>query len=346
MIRGFCRLGVAIIALGVVACGSDDDGDNASGGKTRPKLTLAINPAVMSYLPLFVAVDKGYFDDAGVDVELVRYAESANTQIPLLARGDIDVATAVPGPALFNQFTGGFNLKIIGGLSEAKEGHLDEVTMVVGRDVADEISEPEDLRGRKVDIGAEGSPIHFVTGQLLEQAGLTGDDVTLSDRGKTLPDQQLSLKNKAVDVQGSVEPAGSIMEGEGIGSKWLGQADIVPGWQPTLLAASESAVAEKSEALELFLRGYLRAVQDVSDAGPQWTDELVRIAEKWTEAPAELIRATGAPPFAPPDGAVDVSWLERSQEFWAEEGLVEEAVDVNKIIDIAPLERARADAGE
>jgi NitT/TauT family transport system substrate-binding protein len=348
--RRFAGAGMVVVALLAAGCGSDGSGGSGASGKTgsskssRPSLKLSVNPTVISYLPFFVAIDRGYFDAAGVDVKVIRYQQSGNTQIPLLARGDIDVTTTVPGPALFNQFTGGFDLKIIGAATQAKPGYLDDVTMVVGSDSVNEIKTPKDLRGKKVDGAVEGSPVHFFTAALLKQGGLTQDDVTMSFRGKTLADQQLSLKNKAVDVQGSVEPAGTIMEGQGIGRRWLSYRDVIPGYQSTFIAASERAIAEKSDALQRFMRGYLRAVDDLAKAGPHWTPELVDTAVKWTGAPAKLIRATGAPPFAPRDGAVDMSWLEKDEAFWLQEKLVKKRVDVNDIVASGPLNAARAAA--
>jgi ABC-type nitrate/sulfonate/bicarbonate transport system substrate-binding protein len=53
---------------------------------TLTPLRMSINPHFITYTPFFVAMDKGYFKDAGLDIQFTKYTTSANSQLPSLAK--------------------------------------------------------------------------------------------------------------------------------------------------------------------------------------------------------------------------------------------------------------------
>jgi ABC-type nitrate/sulfonate/bicarbonate transport system substrate-binding protein len=55
-------------------------------------------------LPIFVAIDKGYFAQQNLDVRVQKISGSTITQLPSLARGSIDIAPIGLGPGFFNQY--------------------------------------------------------------------------------------------------------------------------------------------------------------------------------------------------------------------------------------------------
>lgn len=63
---------VAVVALVLTACGSD--GDGGGGGENRPKVRLALDwtPNV-NHTGIFIARQQGWFEQAGLDVELLPY---------------------------------------------------------------------------------------------------------------------------------------------------------------------------------------------------------------------------------------------------------------------------------
>lgn len=74
-------------------------------------MRLALNSAALN-LPIFLAIDKGYFAREHLDVKIVRANVPAMMQLPALARGEIDIAPMVLAPGFFNQFTQGFDVKL------------------------------------------------------------------------------------------------------------------------------------------------------------------------------------------------------------------------------------------
>src|SRR5258706_5571265 len=95
--RAFLKLGGALIGTATAAgCAR-----SAARGPGRSRqVSFMLNPAQIAYLPVFYALDRGYFAAEGLDVAIKSYSGSANAQLPLLARGDVDVGGGLcpPGP--------------------------------------------------------------------------------------------------------------------------------------------------------------------------------------------------------------------------------------------------------
>ena len=83
------------------------------GWNADQTIRVSLNPVIYNNLPLLMAADKGYFAQQHLNVVITPINQSAATIIPLLARGDIDMAQVVTAPAFFNAFSEGFNLKVV-----------------------------------------------------------------------------------------------------------------------------------------------------------------------------------------------------------------------------------------
>jgi NitT/TauT family transport system substrate-binding protein len=296
----------------------------AAAAQALQKVRFAVNPGQLVYLPLFVAVDKGYFKDAGLDVQVITYKGSANTQMPMLARGDIDISSVVVGPAMFNQLSEGFGIRLIAALTDSKA-----------------IRTLADLKGRKVDGAAEGNPVDFLVRNALANAGLGKADVTLSYKPRSPSDTPEILRQKVVDVAGVSEPTATLIERDGIGVRWLSYKDVIPWYQDTFLATSEGFLRDHPDALRRFLVGYLRAVRTMANANGTWTPELLGTAKKWTGMPEDLILSVGKLPYWSTTGEVKLDALERVQQFWLKAGLVKKPVAVSRAVEAKPLVQAR-----
>lgn len=84
---------VTALALGGCSASNDAPAPNTSGGGEAPqeltKVTIGISPFQDTYLPI-IGQDKGWFAEAGIEVELKSLAW--NSVMPTLISGDIDMA--------------------------------------------------------------------------------------------------------------------------------------------------------------------------------------------------------------------------------------------------------------
>lgn len=320
-----------------------------AGCRSRPKVThpgdpivLLLNPVQMGYLPIFYAIDQGYFAKEGLNVELKLYSGSANAQLPLLARGDVDVGGVIAAPALFNQAGAGFGIQLLSALTEPRPGYLDGVNVMVRKDVWEQglIRTPKDLRGHTIDGAAQGNPIDLLIRYALLEAGLSLDDVDLSYKVRSPSDVPYLFREKQVDVAGVSEPIATFIAERGLAHKWLGYSEVVPWYQDLFLGASESFIQDRPQEVRAFVRAYLRAAEAVNRSKGQWTPEILATSAKWTKLKPADIAATGRLPYWSPTGKVDPAALARVQDFWTERRLVRDRADIGFLIGGHPAAAA------
>ncbi|WP_141015211.1 ABC transporter substrate-binding protein [Nocardioides sambongensis] len=102
---------VAASATFLTACGSDDDSGGGSGDLTEVKLQLQWLPQAQ-FAGYYAAVDQGFFEEEGLDVEII---PSGGDIVPqdALANGDVDYAIAWV-PKVLGSIEQGANLTNVG----------------------------------------------------------------------------------------------------------------------------------------------------------------------------------------------------------------------------------------
>ena len=134
--------------------------------KLTVMLDWFVNP---DHGPLIVAQEKGYFADAGLDVELIAPADP-NDPPKLVAAGKVDIAVSYQ-PQLYVQVAEGLPLVRIGTLVATPLNSL-----VVLEDGP--VKSIADLKGRKVGYSVGGFE-DVLLAAMLKNHGLTLDDITL-----------------------------------------------------------------------------------------------------------------------------------------------------------------------
>ncbi len=143
---------------------------SAVPGGTR--LATSWNSASGDQVPLWVAADGGYFQKAGLDVD-VRYIASSNSMAALLS-GETQLAH-VGGSEVLSAVAGGADLVVL-----AVPGPVYPYAFYVSPD----IKSADDLKGQKVGVTSAGSSIDTATRVGLPRIGLNPDqDVTLVTTG-------------------------------------------------------------------------------------------------------------------------------------------------------------------
>jgi len=309
------------------------------------KVRVPLSMVTYNNLPFFLAQDKGYFRAAGLDVEFEAYNGSSTAQIPRLARGDVDIMPIAIGPPFFNQFSEGFNVKLIGALSAPKKGWNDTTWLVVREDVWDSkaVRVPKDLRGKIIDGVAPGSPIDFLALTTIAAGGLTTNDVTYGNKFRDPASWVGALTNKAVDVMGLPEPFATAVEEQHLAHKWLGMSDIAPWFHESFIAASASFSRDHHDASVRFMRALLRAANEVNASNGHWTPEFVASVAKWSQLPEATIRGI-AGPANPGNGQIDMASISRQEDFWHARGLVNTVVPASAMVDLTVLRDAAVSA--
>jgi ABC-type nitrate/sulfonate/bicarbonate transport system substrate-binding protein len=307
------------------------------------QIRLAVNSEAYSNLPFFVAIDNGYFQAQHLNVVVVPYTGSSLTQLPFLARGEIDLTGIAPAPGLFNLGTEGFNVKVVASMSGAHSGWNGASWMMVRQDLWDakKIVKPADLRGMHIDVAAAGSPNDVLARETIRLAGLTPSDLTLTADVRTPPSWFAALRNHAVDVQVTAEPYATQLEREGLAHKWISYADSATWFQDLYLAASPAFARDHHDALRRFLTAYLQAARDITNAGPVWSPKMAAEVSKFSQVPVATIMQIPGPDYTGQLGAVNLASLQRVQQYWVTLGLVKTPEPLTGILDLRALDEAR-----
>src|SRR5690625_6405830 len=102
--------GLAVLALGLTGCSSSDE---ASAEDSTITLGVASLPI---FAPVFVADEKGYFEDRGLDVEL-EFVQTGQDAIPLLSSGQMDGLAAGFSAGVFSGLDEGLEFRIVGSMA-------------------------------------------------------------------------------------------------------------------------------------------------------------------------------------------------------------------------------------
>ena len=227
--------------------------------QTAPKIRIGFWP-VAAGLPFFAAVEKGYFKEAGLDVEPLKFAGAQQVMEAMLSgrsdgssngTGSANLAIGeIAQPGLFKIFaTNPSNAKFV----------LDQ--FITGKDSA--IKTMADLKGKKV---ASGPGIQNMTlcKTMLERAGATGVAVTELPIGQHIA----AIVAGQVDACYTLEPTGTIgrMNGttrvieSGVVAKYI-LGDAMAPWHGGAASLTSEFIKKNPEVARKFIAAYARGIE-------------------------------------------------------------------------------------
>jgi len=323
----WARLAVAgVLALAASGIARADDLLKAKIGVLR----------LSSSAPVFIAQDKGYFRDAGLDVEL-KFFDAAQPIAVATTSGDVDVGITAFTAGLYN-LAGKGTLKVIGGMSREKAGYPLIGYFASNNAYAAGLKSPKDLAGKRVAVTQVGSSFHYSLGLLADKDGFKLSDV------KIVPLQSLSnaaaaLKGETVDAALlPVSTARTLMDSNG--AKFLGWVGDETPWQLGAVFASPKTLANTPLVTKL-LAALVRADHEYHDANltsikdevvpiNDKTKPLLEIIAKYTNLP--VAQVVGNCAYIDPDGKLDVKNVDNQIKWLQEQGFVDKGFDANAII--------------
>ena len=289
-----------------------------------------------SSAPVFIAQDKGYFRDAGLDIDL-KFFDAAQPIAVATTSGDIDFGITAFTAGLYN-LAGKGTLKVIGGMSHEKAGFPLIGYFASNKAYAAGLRTPRDIAGKRIAMTQVGSSFHYSVGLLADKYGFKLADV------KLLPLQSLSnvtaaLKGESVDA--ALLPISAarklVDDGEVKQLGWVG--DETP-WQVGAVFASPKTLTNKPlvtkllTALERADREYhdviLASVADGKAPINAQTKPLLEIIAKYTNLPLEQVVGNCA--YIDPEGKLDVKNVANQIEWLQAQGFVDKGFGVDAIL--------------
>jgi len=284
----------------------------------------------VGYGPLYVAQEKGFFKDEGVDVELV-LIEEPKLRIPALLAGKIDaMATTIDSPLAYLSKTKQFRYFFAIDDSDGGDG------IVANKD----IKTIADLKGKKIAF-SEGSTSHFYLATLLRDAGVGLDQIDAVNM--SAGDAGAAFVAGRVDAAVTWEPW--LTRGkQAPQGHLLVDSSTSPGLITDIGLATPETLAKRADDFKAFVRAWYRAVEFVK-AHPKeanvimakgvggWLKKPEVFAETLTgikfydKAMNERFFGTAAKP-----GPITKT-IDRAVELWYSEGRMKLRPDPVKLVD-------------
>jgi NitT/TauT family transport system substrate-binding protein len=283
-------------------------------------------PAGATYL----AVEKGYFKDAGIEVEL-QNIESSSTAMALLASNRMQVVEGGVAPNYWNALDSG--LPVVMALERASSPLYHDV--LLRKDLVGKVKTPADLKGRPVAEVSPGSSALYEVGQVLASAGLDLKDIDV--KYISFPQMGLALANGAVDAAFEVPPFGATVISQGQGVHWLDPEDyikVLPSSFVGYFANSDWIKANPDLAKRFFL-ALVKGGRDYCQAyhhGPNRA-EVVDIMFKYKVAASREQLDQMAWQARSPNGRFNTASILDLQDWFFKEGIIKAKFPAERLID-------------
>jgi len=296
----------------------------------------------LSPAPLYVAMERGYFRDEGLDASF-RFFEAAQPIAAAAVSDDIDVGiTALTGG--FFSLAGRGTLKVIGGGLHEQRGYEGTAILASRKAYDAGLTSVAKLAGHSFGITQFGSSFHYMVGRIAEVEGFDLGSMTLRPL-QQIGNMVAAVRTGQVDATMAISSMAKPLEqsGEARIIGWAG--DVVP-YQITAVFAPSRMLANRPEALHRFARAYQRGVADYRDAflrldaaGKPVRDEksaaLIPLLQKYvyTGDPDGARKISEGVGYYDAGGKLDVADVAAQLRWFAAQGLVKGAIEPGDIID-------------
>jgi NitT/TauT family transport system substrate-binding protein len=308
----------ALLGFAVAGC-------PASLAQDRTKFVYYFTPS-SNVAPVFLAKEKGYFDEVGLDVELAQTPTGVRT-VELLHLGQIQAGN-VAAIVLINGVAKG--LKVV---AVEDNGGYDarnpQQALLVKKDVA--INSIADLRGKRVAVNAFGAHGHVVMlSEVLPAAGLKKDDVRFVEM--SWPQMIPSIISGAIDAGLVWEPfvttAPADIRNLSSLKETMPKGDYPDvGYAAAIIAMNPEYVAKNPKMVAAWHQAYLKGLKHFRDNvedGHVATAKYLKVSvDVLRKSPLNHYTADGLPPRA---------IIQHAADQLKELGFLDNPVDMSKHI--------------
>ena len=287
----------------------------------------------------FIAAERGYFAEAGLDVEF-EFFQAAQPMAVAIASGDIDYAvTAVSGGLISLAQKGA--IKVIGGALSEEDGIDGQKYLISDASYQSGIKTLKDLDGKKYAVTQAGSSFHYMGAKMAAAEGIDLQFTPLQKVGAIIG----AMKSGQVDGWSIVPHIAKPLAKAGAWHMVANVSDYIPNYQVTTVFTSAANAANERGITESFLGGFAKGVDDYAAAMIDQTadqDVMIDLIHKYvyTDRPREkaapsIVNGTmrlnkGA--------ALNIASIQDQLGWFQSEGLVDADITIDQLVDSSYVE--------
>jgi len=294
----------------------------------------------------FVAFERGYFADAGLDVEL-KFFQAAQPMAVAIASGDVDYAvTAVSGGLI--SLAQRNAVKVIGGVLSEEPGIDGQKILVSDAAFQAGVTSPAMLDGKSFAMTTAGSSFHYMGSKVAEAEGISMNFRPLQKVGAIIG----ALKSGQIDAWSIVPHLAKPLAASGALHIIGNISDYLPNYQVTTAFTSARNAADERAMTEGFLGGFSQGVADYNsamiaqDGGEDGVNEMVDLIHKYVyvdrpreKAAPSIINGT----MRLNEGAsLNVASLADQLSWFQSEDLVDADITMDTLVDPSYVETTNA----
>ena len=280
-------------------------------------IRIALLP-ILDALPIHVAQAEGYFEDHDVRVEIIPVA-SAPERDQLIQSGQADAMINELVSVLFynQQATNVIAVRF------ARTATTDTPVFRIVASAASGIENVADLAGVPIGI-SEGTVIEYTTDRLLQNAGLSEDEIEKVAVPK-IPDRLNLLSSGQLDAANLPDPAASLALLQG--SKLIIDDSSFPEVGHSVITFDAGFVERSPATVRAFLAAVEKAVQAINADKERWDQLLL----EQNLLPPPLLESYVLPSY--PTGSVPTqAQFDDAYQWASEKGLVEGAIPYDQSV--------------
>jgi NitT/TauT family transport system substrate-binding protein len=311
-----------------------------ASAQPEPAAPDKIKVSVLSFLsfaPLFIAREEGYFAAQNLEVEFVNI-ESSQENVTALLSGQTDVMIGFITVGLINAMANNVNMQIV-----ADKGYLDtngcvSAALLARSAIVDEsgaLTLTDEERAKAVATYGQTTIHDYFFDTIMSPLGMDSNVV----KSLQLPYNEIpaAFESSSLDMAMIAEPWTTRVLNTESAKLFRDLKVEFPDAQYSTMLYGPSLLGENPDAGKRFMTAYLQGVKQYQE-GP--TDRNIEIVNKYTKLdPAELKTLCWQSIHA--DGAINTQTIVEFQEWAVSEGYLEAAIPVETFWNPAFIEYAQ-----
>ncbi|TMR21830.1 ABC transporter substrate-binding protein [Nonomuraea turkmeniaca] len=316
MRRVTCGLAVLILALVTAACSGAAEETPPKPVLEKDTIKVGIVPTTDA-APLFIAVNKGFFQQEGLTVEAMTVTGSG-AAMPQVMSGSLDLAQT-DYVTTFLAGSRGMPIKVVGAMSQAGP----DTFGLVARD-GSKIESVADLKGKKIAVNNLMGLATLTVTAMLRDAGMEARDVKFVEA--PFPEMPANLAARHVDAAWTAEPFLTFGEPRAklhrVADTMAGRITDMPvgGWM-----ATGDWATENPQTLTAFQRAFTKAQQ----LAARDRKEVEAVLPTYVKIDRETAAQTSLGTYPT---AVDPQRLQRVADLMQQHGYLKSRVDVKTVL--------------
>ena len=301
----------------------------------------------MTSSAMFIAKEKGYFKEQGINAILNPFRLSGAQMIPFLATGQIYVGGGTINAGMYNAIQSDIPIKLVAekGSLHPNKGHL---ALIVRKKHVDNgrYKELKDLKGMTFATPAKGVSQQIIMERYLKSVGLSLKDIRVTHMG--YPDMNIALTNGSIDATIQIEPFVAAAVEKNIAVRISGADTVYPEQQAAAIMYSPVFIEKYPEIAKRFMLAYIKGLRDYNDAffKNKNREEIIQILIKSTKVKNRKIYDSVVAVGLDPNGRLIMPSVRKDAKWYFNKGYVKKMPDIDEIVDLRYVEHAISELGE